>query len=133
MNVNVIPTPNFKREAKKLIKKYRSLKGELAELTAELLSDPHKGTRIRENVYKIRVAVKSKGKGKSGGMRVITFVDVFLAHQDDETDVYILSIYDKSDRENIADNFLTDLVEEIQEEAEKMEIALGVDKDSEEE
>ena len=133
MNVNVIPTPNFKREAKKLVKKYRSLKGELAELTTELISDPHKGTRIRENVYKIRVAVKSKGKGKSGGMRVITFVDVFLAHQDDETDVYILSIYDKSDSENIADNFLTDLVEEIQEEVEKMEIALGFDKDSEEE
>jgi len=133
MNVNVIPTPNFKREAKKLLKKHRSLKGELAELTTELKSDPRKGTRIRENVYKIRVAVKSKGKGKSGGMRVITFVDVFLVHEDAETDVYMLSIYDKSDSENIAENFLTDLVEDIQEEVEKMEIALGVDKDSEEE
>ena len=57
MNVNIIPTPNFKREAKKLLKKYRSLKGELAELTTELISDPRKGTRIKENVYKIRVAV----------------------------------------------------------------------------
>ena len=57
MNVNIIPTPNFKREAKKLLKKYRSLKGELTELTTELISDPRKGTRIKENVYKIRVAV----------------------------------------------------------------------------
>ena len=46
---------------------------------------------------------------------------------------YMLSIYDKSDSENIAENFLTDLVEGIQEEVEKMEIALGVDKDLEEE
>jgi len=133
MNVNVVPTSNFERKAKKLIKKYRSLKGELAELTAELESDPCKGTHIRENVYKIRLAVKSKGKGKSGGMRVITYVDVFLAHEPHETDVYILSIYDKSETENIGEAYLTDLVEKIQEEVEKMEIALGFDNKSEEE
>jgi len=133
MNVNVVPTSNFERKAKKLIKKYRSLKGELAELTTALESDPRKGTHIRENVYKIRLAVKSKGKGKSGGMRVITYVDVFLAHEPHETDVYILSIYDKSESENIGEGYLTDLVEEIQEEVEKMEIALGLDSKSEEE
>ncbi len=133
MNVNVVPTSNFERKAKKLIKKYRSLKGELAELTAELESEPRKGTHIRENVYKIRLAVKSKGRGKSGGMRVITYVDVFLAHEPHETDVYILSIYDKSESENIGEAYLTDLVEKIQQEVEKMEIALGFDAKSEEE
>ena len=70
MNVNVVSTSNFERKAKKLIKKYRSLKGELAELE----SDPRKGTHMRENVYKIRLAVKSKGKSKSGGMRVIRYL-----------------------------------------------------------
>ncbi len=133
MNVNVVPTSNFERKAKKLIKKYRSLKGELAELTAELKSDPRKGTHIRENVYKIRLAVKSKGKGKSAGMRVITYVDVFVAHEPHETDVYILSIYDKSESENIGEGHLTDLLKEIQEEVEKMELALEFDSKSEEE
>jgi len=66
-------------------------------------------------------------------MRVITYVDVFLAHEPHETDVYILSIYDKSESENIGEGYLTDLVEEIQEEVEKMEIALGLDSKSEEE
>ena len=133
MNVNVVPTSNFERKAKKLIKKYRSLKGELAELTAELESNPRKGTHIRENVYKIRLAVKSKGKGKNGGMRVITYIDIFLAHEAPETDVYILSIYDKSENENIGEGYLTDLVDEVQEEVEKMGIALGFDRKSEEE
>jgi mRNA-degrading endonuclease RelE of RelBE toxin-antitoxin system len=72
MIVNVIATPNFQREAKKLIKKYRSLKGELADLISDLEQEPRIGTLITENVYKIRLAVKSKGKGKSGGLRIIT-------------------------------------------------------------
>jgi len=56
------------------IKKYRSLKDELKGLSEELESNPRKGALIGEDTYKIRVAVKSKGKGKSGGMRIITYV-----------------------------------------------------------
>jgi len=74
MNVNIIPTKPFEREAKPLIKKYTSLKSELAELGNELSQNPYIGDKITENTYKIRLAVKSKGKGKSGGLRVITFV-----------------------------------------------------------
>ncbi len=69
---NVSATPNFQGEAKTLIEKFRSLKGELADLISELEQEPKTGTLITENVYKIRLAVKSKGKGKSGGMRIIT-------------------------------------------------------------
>ena len=78
MIVNVIATPNFQREAKKLIKKYRSLKSELEQLISELEAEPRTGTLITENVYKIRIAVKSKGKGKSGGMRIITYVEAAI-------------------------------------------------------
>lgn len=118
MNVNVIPTPNFQREAKKLIKKYRSLKSELAEFTTQLEQDPTSGTQIIENVFKIRLAVKSKGKGKSGGLRIITFVEFELVKNEDEVDVYLLSIYDKSDRTDISNQFLRKLIEEIKAELE---------------
>jgi mRNA-degrading endonuclease RelE of RelBE toxin-antitoxin system len=76
MSVNVILTPNFEREAKKLIKKYRSLRRELLDFTAELEGEPRIGVQISENVYKVRLAVRSKGKGKSGGMRIITYVEI---------------------------------------------------------
>lgn len=127
MNVNIIVTPNFQREAKKLIKKYRSLKKELAELSEELEKEPKFGTQIGENVFKIRLAIKSKGKGKSGGARVITFVEAELVEQDDSTDVFLLSIYDKSDYENITESKLTKLVSEIKEELAE----LGIDSQNE--
>ncbi len=113
MNVDVILTPNFEREAKKLIKKYRSLKQELLEFTEELKTQPRLGTQIKENVYKIRLAVRSKGKGKSGGMRIVTYVEAELVQKAEQTDVYLLSIYDKSSRENISDQIIEQIIDEI--------------------
>ena len=65
------------------------------------------GDEIIQNCFKIRMAITSKGKGKSGGARVITFVYI-----QDET-VYLLSIYDKSDKENISDKELRDLIQSL--------------------
>lgn len=121
MSVNVILTPNFEREAKKLIKKYRSLKQELIEFTAELEEQPRLGTQIKENVYKVRLAVRSKGKGKSGGMRIITYVETELVEKQEDTDVYLLSIYDKSVRENISDQLIEQMVDEIRSEIDRDE------------
>jgi mRNA-degrading endonuclease RelE of RelBE toxin-antitoxin system len=115
MRSNVISTPNFEREAKKLIKKYRSLKAELLDLIADLEENPKMGVLISENVYKIRLAVKSKGKGKSGGLRIITYVEVEIIEKEEQIGVYLLSIYDKSDRGNISDQFLEQIIEEIKE------------------
>lgn len=126
MSVEIIITPYFERDAKKLIKKYRSLKDELQQLIEELEANPHTGTQIKEHVYKIRLAVKSKGKGKSGGMRVITYVDITFVEIEGTTDVHLLSIYDKSDRDNISNAYLSDLLGEIQIETEKMKWALGI-------
>lgn len=98
----------FRKEAKKLIKKYPSLKNELTELGSQLSKDPTTGIALGNNCYKIRLAIASKGKGKSGGARVITHYYV-----SDET-IFLLTIYDKSDKETISDKELLELLKLIQ-------------------
>lgn len=112
MKISVLTTDNFRKEAKKLIKKYHSLKNELIEFSAGLELNPKQGILITDNTYKIRLAVKSKGKGKSGGIRIITYLHIEVSA--DETEVYLLSIYDKSDYENISDKILKQLINSIE-------------------
>jgi mRNA-degrading endonuclease RelE of RelBE toxin-antitoxin system len=102
----VVTSDNFEGEAKRLIKKYRSLALEIAELIENLSEDPTFGTPIGKNCYKIRIAIKSKGKGKSGGARVISCVVALK-----ET-VTLLSIYDKNEQEDIPDKELDRLLRE---------------------
>jgi mRNA-degrading endonuclease RelE of RelBE toxin-antitoxin system len=104
MSFSVIPSEKFKKEAKRLSKKYPSLKEELAELNDTLSSKPETGTPLGNDIYKIRVAIKSKGKGKSGGGRVITYI------LKDNKEVYLLTIYDKSDFENVDDKTLRNII-----------------------
>lgn len=107
MNYNVIPTDNFNKEVKKLSKKYRSLKKDLEQLRLFLQENPTTGSPIGNNVYKVRMAITSKGKGKSAGARIITFVLI----QDEE--VYLMSIYDKSEKDNISDKEIKRLIKQI--------------------
>lgn len=100
MSYNVIPTDKFKKEAKRLLKKYPSLKQELFELSKILEEKPKAGTLLANNIFKIRLAIKSKGKGKSGGARVITYLLSLQA------EVYLLTIYDKSELDTIDDKTL---------------------------
>jgi len=97
----------FDREAKRLYKRYASLTDEIEALAEELRINPTKGTPIGRSCYKIRLAVKSKSKGKSGGARVITF---YYIHGNT---VYLLSIYDKSERVTITDDELTALLDSL--------------------
>jgi len=113
MKVLVASTDNFEKEAKKLIKKYRSLKRELTIFQQTLIENPKQGTKIKENTYKIRLAVKSKRTGKSGGMRVITFIHEVVEQPDGEMVVYLISIYDKSDTANISDKYLSFLINDV--------------------
>lgn len=98
----------FRREAKKLIKKYPSLKSELETLGDILSNEPTTGTALGNDCYKIRLAIASKGKGKSGGARVVTH---FYVTGDV---VYLLSIYNKSEKDNITDNEIAALLKHIQ-------------------
>ena len=105
MSYNVVLTDHFTKEVKKLIKKYKSLKAELAKLDEELAENPTLGIPLGNDVYKIRIAISSKGKGKSGGARIITFIKVT------QEAVYLVSIYDKSDLETLTKNQIRELLD----------------------
>jgi len=104
MSYNIVPTNNFKKEAKRLIKKYASLKSELEKLNDELEENPTLGTHLGNDIYKIRLAIASKGKGKSGGARVMSFVKVI------DTVVYLFSIYNKGDKDSISDKEIQEIL-----------------------
>ncbi|OIQ95983.1 toxin HigB-2 [mine drainage metagenome] len=107
MSYNVIASGRFQKEMKRLVKKYPSLKNEYAVLIDSLETNPVQGIALHHNCYKIRISIASKGKGKSGGARVIT--NVFIKGKT----VYLLTIYDKSEMENISDKELLELLKEI--------------------
>lgn len=107
MSYNFIATPKFKRELKKLAKKHPSIKNDLIALLDSLEENPKQGTSLGNNCYKIRLAIKSKGKGKSGGARVITNIVV------SETTVYLLYIYDKTDKESLTNKELQELLKDV--------------------
>jgi mRNA-degrading endonuclease RelE of RelBE toxin-antitoxin system len=109
MSYNILPIPPFDRQLKKLSKKYPSLKEEFLELIESLELNPEQGTNLGNNCYKIRIAIASKGKGKSGGARIIT--NFIVA----EETVYLLSIYDKSEKENLTDKELDELLKFVPE------------------
>ena len=107
MSYKVKAIPKFEKNLKRLAKKYPSLKSEYTNLVKSLKENPKQGTFIGHNCYKIRLAIASKGKGKSGGARVITNFVV----ADDL--VYLLTIYDKSEKENLSDKELWELLKFI--------------------
>lgn len=104
MNYKIEVTAKFNKHAKRLLKKFPSLKHELDDLINSLETDQKQGKPIGFDCYKIRMAIASKGKGKSGGARVITHVHVT------KTTVYLLTIYDKSEQANISDNEVKELL-----------------------
>lgn len=107
MSYSVKSIDIFERQAKKLLRKYPSLRKELFALAQDLKQDPLQGTPIGKSCYKIRLAIKSKGKGKSGGARIITHLVVT------EDTVFLLSIYDKSDKENLTNKEIEELLQFI--------------------
>lgn len=108
MSFNLKTTNNFDQEAKSLAKKYPSLKNDLRQLSQSLQQNPTKGQPLGHNCYKIRMAITSKNKGKSGGARIITHIYV------SEGVVFLLSIYDKSELENISDKQLKALLRQLE-------------------
>lgn len=107
MSYNIEVTAYFAKQLKRLAKKFPSLKREYSELIASLKENPEQGTNLGNNCYKIRLAIASKGKGKSGGARVITHMQIF------ETKVFLLSIYDKSEQANINNKDLDNWIKEL--------------------
>lgn len=98
MNYNIIPTRPFAKAVKSLAKKYRSLKEDLNNLTKSLQKDPFQGTELTPGIRKVRMAISSKGRGKSGGARIITYT---LLTKELNGEIYLLDIYDKADYSTI--------------------------------
>lgn len=104
MSFNIYTTDFFEKELKKLSKKYPSLKDEYKTLVESLKEDPQKGQPLGKDCFKIRMAIASKGKGKSGGSRIITCVKVTVES------VFLLSIYDKGIKQSISDKEIDELL-----------------------
>jgi mRNA-degrading endonuclease RelE of RelBE toxin-antitoxin system len=100
VSYKIFYSDHFEKQLKKLSKKYPSIKNDFQSLLYSLKADPKKGQAIGKDCYKIRMSIASKRKGKSGGSRVIYCVKVIT------NSVFLLSIYDKSDKENIMDGEL---------------------------
>jgi hypothetical protein len=106
----VIPTPLFESKYKRFKKKFPSLESELSDLMTDLEENPLQGKSLGGGLYKIRVANEDKGKGKSGGFRLITYL---LKPSSEGTDIYLVTLYDKSEDSSIKKSVLQKLVKQM--------------------
>lgn len=109
MNCRIINSIRFAKDLKRLAKRYRSIKQDYANLLESLHENPLQGVDLGKNLRKVRMAITAKGKGKSGGARVITFT-VVITQTDAE--IMLLTIYDKSEKDNITDTELLEILKE---------------------
>lgn len=92
-----------------MAKRYHSIKKDYQKLLDELAKKPYQGADLGYGLRKVRIAISAKGKGKSGGARVITLI---LAYSEEESEIRLLYIYDKSEQENLTDKELSDILRE---------------------
>lgn len=97
----------FNRAFKRLKKRYRSLPADLKQLLASLVANPKQGKELYNGMRKIRVSFTSKSKGRRGGGRVIIRLAV------NETSLTFVYIYDKSDFDNVSDEFLDQIIVDV--------------------
>ena len=107
MSYSIEVTTYFDRQLKRLIRKFPSLKAEYKELVTILKQNPEMGTPVGNNCFKIRLAISSKGKGKSGGARLISHIQVI------NQKVFLLTIYDKGEQSSISDRDINSLLKLI--------------------
>lgn len=106
MNVNITIGSEFKRQFKQLAKKYRSLTDDFIVFQNALRENPLQGDDLGNGVRKVRMTITSKSKGKSGGARVLT-LNVWV---EDNANITLLTIYDKSEISNVSDQYIRWLV-----------------------
>ena len=110
MTITIQPSRNFLKKVKSLKKKYPSLASDLRKLELLLLETPDAGVDLGNGLRKIRMSITSKGKGKSGGARVITYTTIVNIEAEVIT---LLTIYDKSEQSSISDKELKQLIAEL--------------------
>lgn len=107
MSYNIRTIPQFDKQLKRLVKKHPSFQKDFSSFIPTLREHPTDGVSIGKNCFKIRIAISSKGKGKSGGARLI--INIVVTHNT----VYLLAIYDKSDKDNLEDRELKELLKSV--------------------
>ena len=109
-NITISVSDDFAKEAKRLAKKYPSFKQDYKDFLESIKNNPLQGDEITKNIRKIRMAIKAKGKGKSGGARVITFN--ILTDMENGQVVFLL-LYDKDDASTVKVNVVKQLVRDM--------------------
>lgn len=110
MNWTTEFTQDFAREAKRLLKRYKSFKKDLETFRTDLLANPFQGAELCPGIRKVRMAIQSKGKGKSGGARVITFT-YYVSEKDGK--IVFLLIYDKTDADTVDTAIVKKIVQQL--------------------
>ena len=110
MSFEIQTTSYFDTEAKRLAKRHRSFIDDLEDFQKNLLKNPYQGTELSPGIRKIRLTIDSKGRGKSGGARVITFT--YLVDEKDGV-VILLLLYDKADASSIKMNVVRKIIKDL--------------------
>ena len=110
MKVKIYTEKEFERQLRKLSKKYRSMLDDYDAFLTGLEQDPYQGTSLGKGVRKVRMAIASKGKGKSGGARILT---LNVKVSEDGMNVTLLTIYDKGEISNVKDEFIEFLIKNL--------------------
>lgn len=108
MKIKFILSDEFYRQFKRLAKKYPSLTNDYDTFKKDLSKNPFQGDDLGGSTRKVRMAIASKGKGKSGGARIITFN--VIQHEDETIEITLLTIYDKGEISCVTDKFIKWLV-----------------------
>lgn len=110
MNYEIVLTKSFLKSLKGLAKRYRSIKQDISNFSKSLEKNPFQGVELSPGIRKIRMAITSKGRGKSGGARVITLTTIVT---EEKGKIILIEIYDKSDQESIDLSVIHRLITEL--------------------
>jgi mRNA-degrading endonuclease RelE of RelBE toxin-antitoxin system len=110
MSFEITATPKFRKSLKALAKRHRSIKEDLAVFIASLKETPMQGDELIPGIRKIRMAISSKGRGKSGGARVIIYT---ILASEEQGRVYLIDIYDKADYSTVDVSVIRSMIEDL--------------------
>jgi len=96
---------SFLKEAKQLSKKFKLLKSDLKQAVEEIETKNDFGVYLGFNIFKKRVKNSSIPTGKSGGFRVIIYQQI-------ENKIVLISIYSKTEKENLSDEELSEIIKQ---------------------
>ncbi len=111
MNFEIEAIEHFRKSLKTLAKRHRSLKQDFINFTESIKKNPFQGDELSPGIRKIRMAIASKGRGKSGGARVITYTVVI---NENSGRVYLIDIYDKDDYSTVDIAIIQKIVKDLE-------------------